>query len=335
MELAPVPQEPKPNLWAEFEVDCFSGGTSPGVRWRAGNNTNGTHIFSLLHNDKLVFDFKVEPGETKSSALHSHLWEDSYQFFEIKWTSQDKRLAATQPWLNCVEPELTYTFGEVDHNGDPCAGLVDIEFTNDGTQTAQVRLGVGGPAHESQFTVGTGATEAKQIHVGAGTIVWASYLNHGHHEYFLEAKAVDCDEDLPDPPVPAVPDGDDVNDPPEPPDPDAGDGDGDGGNGGGPQVDDAPGEPGGTWQEVDEPDPGVVDRLPDPVMKDRGDHSSDPLPHGTQVAGLTLDREIGLLLERAPLPGTASDTAGAPLWAFWLVAVALAAITTRVVLNRA
>ncbi len=294
-ELAPVPAAPQPNLWAEIETECFGDGSSPGIRWRAGNNTNGTHVLSLIRNDSVVYDVVIAPGEEKTSALHAAHWDDTFQHFQMRWKSQDQVLAQAKPWLNCVEPELAVSFDPADVDGAPCSGPVTATVHNSGTQNGEVRIVHGGDLVD-HFVVATGSAVGVDLDAEAGTWLAGTVWDHGAHEFFFEVAVVDC------PDAPSEPG-------PEPaPDP----------NGDGPL-----GEPG----ELGEP--GLVDELPSPVTADRS-----PAPDA-EVTGLTLDREISLLLARQPSDDTLAAPGGATPWILgFAVLLGAAALTARIVTAR-
>jgi hypothetical protein len=206
LDLSPAPSPAESGLWATREVTCKHG--SPGVEWTLGNNTNGTHIYSLYVDGMWASQVTVAPGEVRTRSFHSNLWEDSYVHFEVVWKSQGTTIAQTKPWLNCLEPELSYTFTKVDDHGNPCAGLVEVEITNTGNQTADIKLQTGnGLAQHTQFALGVDSSVSKQVHIGTGTWLAGSYLNFGAYEFFLEEVAVDCADalpklpELPDPPT--------------------------------------------------------------------------------------------------------------------------------------
>jgi hypothetical protein len=319
LELAPPPAEPKPSLWAEIETECFGAhGTTPGIRWKAGNNTNAKHIVALFHNGGHVYDVMVEPGEVKTGALNAPQWEDTSQSFAVVWKSQDVTLAQIKPWLNCTEPELSVTYSATDAMGAPCAGPLTVTVANSGNQNAEVRILLQ-QAVVQHVVIQPGTSVGVEMEAVAGNSIAGTVWDHGAHEFFFGTQAVDCDED----------DDGGEGEPPAPPEPPAPN---DGGNDGGePKVDDAPGEPGGTWQEVDEPEPGVVEDLPEPVIAD-----APPGPPDTEAGDPGLDEEITRLRGRQlGGPNEPPVSGGSSRWGGWVVLTLLAAATTLVVLHRA
>lgn len=226
LELAPPPTQPKPTLWAGLETKCIGpDGETPAATWTVSNTTNGNHVMSFMRDGSLVYDTVVKAGETKSGTVSSPQWEDSYQFFAIVWKFNDTTLAQIKPWFNCVEPELAVSYGEVDAQGQACAGTTAVTIANSGTQNAQVRLYSAPQVAHLQFAVKTGSSVTIELDTLDGDHISGTYLNHGSHEVFFETKVVLCPEPLPDPL-------------PEPePEPKPGD-EGGGGGGGGPVNDD-------------------------------------------------------------------------------------------------
>ena len=205
--LAPAPAVDKPNLWAVPEVVCV-GPSTPGLKWTMGNDTNGTHMFSLQVSGSHVASMVLKPGEVRTRQFQSPVWEDTSVHFAVVWQSQGTIIAETTPWLSCAEPELSYSFAKVDDQGRPCAGLVEVVLTNSGTQAAEVRLQAGaGLGQTTQFTLSAGSSVTKQTHVGTGTWVVASYYRpfFDGWEFFLEHPIVDCADSLPNLPLPAPP----------------------------------------------------------------------------------------------------------------------------------
>lgn len=196
--LVPVPAAASPNLWAEIEADCFGDGSSPGVRWRAGNDTNGSHLLSLTRNGDVVYDVVIGPGEEQTSVLHATHWEDSYQHFQMWWKSQDQVLAQAKLWLNCIEPELEVSFDPADVLGAPCSGPVTAKVRNSGTQNGQVRILHDG-ALLDQFVVPTGSEVEIDVEADAGTWLAGTVWDHGAHELFFETNVVDCPDAPPEP----------------------------------------------------------------------------------------------------------------------------------------
>ena len=290
IDLAPAPSPSESGLWATPEVTCKHG--SPGVVWTLGNNTNGTHVYSLYVDGMWASQVTVEPGQVRTRSFHSNLWEDSYVHFEVVWKSQGTTIAQIKPWLNCKEPELSYTFAKVDDQGNPCAGMLEVEITNTGNQTADIKLQAGnGLAQHTQFALGIDSSVTKQIHIGTGTWIAGSYLNFGAYEFFLEAVAVDCADSLPNLPDPPSEDGGGGPSDEAPATPDH--------HGSDPVIED----PTTSTVPVDETTPAVTTP---PVVVD----SAPPIADETTSAAAPLDLEARIALRAsAPVP-TESEPAG-------------------------
>jgi hypothetical protein len=261
---APAPTEPKPSLWAEIDKECF--GSTPGVRWTIGNNTNGPHLFGVYHNGDLVHEVKVDPGEVKTSAFNSPHWEDTHQQFQIVWQSQGTVLAQLKPWLDCIQPELTATVGTTDPDGNACAGTVALSVTNTGTQNANVQF-IKDHSVMKTLVVATGATTTVEFEAAPGAGIAAAYLNHGLHELFFGTVTVDCAADDQDQPSP--PDGDGT------------------GNDGGASLDDDPADTGASLESVDEPGTDLGEGEPEPVVTDLATTPDPDTDLASEIAMLT------------------------------------------------
>jgi hypothetical protein len=308
LELAPTPAEPKPSLWAEITTECFgTPATTPGIRWRIGNNTNGPHVFGVVHQGSKVYDVVVHPGEVKTSALNAPHWEDTFQSFKVVWSSQDVVLAQLKPWLNCTEPDLAVTFDATDAEGQPCAGPLAITVTNSGTQNGQVKILVGNLVVH-QAVVATDGSVTLDLVAATGDWIAASFLNHGLHELFFGIQVVECPDDPPAPPDPNDGGGDDANG--------GNHWNGDGADDGA-GIQDDPGAPGGTWEPVDEPGGDVGEAEPEPVVSSFGTVDDGVAP-GEEMG---LDREIALLSARHGMRGAPTGSPTGP----WLAVLGLAA----------
>lgn len=297
---APAPTDPKPGLWAEIDKECF--GTSPGVRWRVGNNTNGPHLFGIYREGSLVFEVKVDPGEVKSSAMHSPLWEDTHQHFQIAWQSQGTVLAQLKPWLNCIEPDPSATVASTGAGGNACAGTVAVTVVNTGTQNADVKI-IKDHSVVKNVLVGTDAAVTVEFEAEPGAGIAATYLNHGLYEFFFETVAVECTSDKPD--TPAPPD--------------------DGGGGGGASLDDDPADNGNTIEPTDDPGPGLGEAEPEPVVTDL----ATPVASGTD-----LTREIAVLSGRHASSSSDGEPASSGLvWIVLVGALAMGAVAVGRVLR--
>jgi hypothetical protein len=324
LDLAPPPTTPEPSLWAGIEKVCLGAAEqTPGIRWTIGNNTNSKHVFSVYNDGHHVYDTIVEPGEVKTAALSAPQWEDTSRHFQVVWTSQEKVLAQLQPWFNCIEPELSVSFGEVDAQGRPCEGAVAVSVSNTGTQSGQVRILLAQTVvHEFVATVGTSVTV--DVEADAGATISGTSWNFGAHEFFFGAEVVECSEDEPDPPDPSDAGGDDQGEPP------AGDGGDDQGgddqDGPSMNVDDAESE--GTLEPSDVPGGSIGEGLPEPVVS-----SFKVGKDGTAGPGhLDLDAEIALLAARHLASGSVGSALPGGEWL--LVGTVVGLALTVLVLRR-
>jgi hypothetical protein len=314
LELAPPPTEPKPLLWAEIESHCIGNKADlPAVKWTVSNTTNSKHVFTLSQENQADSEFIVEPGETKTGWRSSPLWEDSHLHFAITWKSQNVMLAQAKPWFNCIEPILSVSFGPVDDQGRPCAGVVPVTIANTGDQTAQVHLYQKSPTVFKALTVKAESTETVDVPMLPGQHLGGSYLNYGSHEFFLEAEVVEC--------VPPAP-----PEPPKQPEPPANDGDQSDDNE--PSINENPGEPGGTLDPVDVPGSDIGEGLPEPAVSSFEIFADDE----NRSAVIGLDSEVAQLRARHLGVGLDSGPAVPGRWA--LGALALVAASLFVVLRR-
>jgi hypothetical protein len=163
-DMAPAPSVPP--LGASLVAECTDHG-DPGVRWTAWNHTNGPHLFELRRNGKTDLTFKLDPGQSKTSRVSSHLWQGTLQHFEMH--ASGKARAALSQVLDC-RPAIVDLWVNGDEPHAPCPGDVLLEVVNNGGEAATVKVAVDG-AHVGTKHIHPHELIPTTVAVSAGQVI--------------------------------------------------------------------------------------------------------------------------------------------------------------------